>query len=128
MITEDFANVVGYEDVEKDDIVLAVCYGGRTYVEKPETVTGEMEYYTTKVKTDKYMTVDGENYYEDELDNKSSASKFYVDGCDGATKLDGTQGTGLEGVQFDASYIFYLDDYGNIVAFEETEALLRTML
>ena len=68
------------------------------------------------------MTVDGENYYEDELDNKSSASKFYVDGCDGATKLDGTQGTGLEGVQFDASYIFYLDDYGNIVAFEETEA------
>ena len=111
MITEDFANVVGYEDVEKDDIVLAVSYGGRTYVEKPETVTGEMEYYTTKVKTDKYMTVDGTDYYEDELENKSSATKFLVDECDTDA-----------GVKFDASYIFYLDDYNNVIAFEETEA------
>ena len=114
MITEDFANVVGYEDVAKDDVVLAVTYGGRTYVEKPETVTGEMEYYTTKVVTDKYMTVDGTNYYEDELVNKSGATKFLVDECE----LAG-------GVQFDATYIFYLDDYDNVIAFEEVEGAAK---
>ncbi|WP_297234071.1 S-layer homology domain-containing protein [uncultured Flavonifractor sp.] len=114
MITEDFANVVGYEDVAKDDIVLAVTYGGRTYVEKPETVTGEMEYYTTKVVTDKYMTVDGTDYYEDGLTNKSGATKFKVDECE----MPG-------GVQFDATYIFYLDEYDNVIAFEEVEAAAK---
>lgn len=32
------------------------------------------------------------------------------------------------GVQFETSYNFYLDDYGNVIAFEEVEAAAKTTL
>ena len=109
--TLDNKDVVGYEDMAKDDVVLYVQYGGRTYLEKPDVVTGEMEHYNVK-GTEKYMTVDGDRYYEDGLDvsARSEVVKFDVEKCE----KDG-------GVQFDTQYNFYLDDYGNVIAFEEVE-------
>ena len=109
--TLDNKDVVGYEDMAKEDVVLYVQYGGRTYLEKPEVVTGEMEHFNVK-GTEKYMTVGGEKYKADELETnaRTEVVKFDVTECDKAN-----------GVQFETSYNFYLDDYGNVIAFEEVE-------
>lgn len=107
----DFKDVVNVEDVEKDDIVFYVQYGGRTYVEQPETVTGEMELFNVK-GNEKYMRVEGEKYEEDGLKvaENTDATKFWVAECD-------TE----DGVNFDTTYEFYLDDYNNVTAFREIE-------
>ena len=106
---------MGYEDMAKEDVVLYVQYGGRTYLEKPEVVTGEMEHFNVK-GTEKYMTVGGEKYKADELETnaRTEVVKFDVTECDKAN-----------GVQFETSYNFYLDDYGNVIAFEEVEAAAK---
>ena len=113
--TLDNKDVVGYEDMAKEDVVLYVQYGGRTYLEKPEVVTGEMEHFNVK-GTEKYMTVGGEKYRADELETnaRTEVVKFDVTECDKAN-----------GVQFETSYNFYLDDYGNVIAFEEVEAAAK---
>ena len=113
--TLDNKDVVGYEDMAKEDVVLYVQYGGRTYLEKPEVVTGEMEHFNVK-GTEKYMTVGGEKYKADELETnaRTEVVKFDVTECDKAN-----------GVQFETSYNFYLDDYGNVIAFEEVEAAAK---
>ena len=113
--TLDNKDVVGYEDMAKEDVVLYVQYGGRTYLEKPEVVTGEMEHFNVK-GTEKYMTVGGEKYKADELKTnaRTEVVKFDVTECDKAN-----------GVQFEPSYNFYLDDYGNVIAFEEVEAAAK---
>ena len=113
--TLDNKDVVGYEDMAKEDVVLYVQYGGRTYLEKPEVVTGEMEHFNVK-GTEKYMTVSGEKYKADELETnaRTEVVKFDVTECDKAN-----------GVQFETSYNFYLDDYGNVIAFEEVEAAAK---
>ena len=107
----DFKEVVNVDDVEKDDIVFFVQYGGRTYVEQPETVTGEMELFNVK-GNEKYMRVEGEKYEEDDLvvAENTDATKFLVAECD----TD-------DGVNFDTTYEFYLDDYNNVTAFREIE-------
>ena len=122
--TIDFEDVVGYENMARDDVVLCVQYGGRTYIEVPEVVTGEMTYFNVR-GSEKYMVVNDTRYHADGLDElaNSDVSKFYVEGCDGQTRPDGTAGTGLVGVQFDATYNFYLDDYDNVIAFEEVEGV-----
>ena len=122
--TIDFEDVVGYENMARDDVVLCVQYGGRTYVEVPEMVTGEMTYFNVR-GSEKYMVVNDTRYHADGLDElaDSDVSKFYVEGCDSETQPDGTPGTGLVGVQFDATYNFYLDDYDNVIAFEEVEGV-----
>ena len=114
--TLDNKDVVGYEDMAKEDVVLYVQYGGRTYLEKPEVVTGEMEHFNVK-GTEKYMTVSGEKYKADELKTnaRTEVVKFDVTECDKAN-----------GVQFETSYNFYLDDYGNVIAFEEVEAAAKS--
>ena len=113
--TLDNKDVVGYEDMAKEDVVLYVQYGGRTYLEKPEVVTGEMEHFNVK-GTEKYMTVGGEKYKADGLKTnaRTEVVKFDVTECDKAN-----------GVQFETSYNFYQDDYGNVIAFEEVEAAAK---
>ena len=44
---DDAADVVGFDDVAKGDFVLAIEYGGKLYVEVPETVTGELGSFST---------------------------------------------------------------------------------
>ena len=105
-------------DLTKGDVVLVVQYGGRTYVEEPKTVTGEMELFNAKNKDDNknYIKVGGEEYKQDGLEvlsniNKDNPVKFLISECDDKAN----------GVQFDAQYDFFLDDFGNIVAFREVE-------
>lgn len=106
----DFDKVMGYEDVAKDDIVFFVQYGGRTYVNHPDTVRGEMEMYNVK-GTEKYMRVEGEKYEDDGLTvaANTDATKFIVTECENG------------GVEFDNTYDFYLDDYGNVTAYQIVE-------
>ena len=114
-------------DLTKGDVVLVVQYGGRTYVEEPKTVTGEMELFNAKNKDENknYIKVGGEEYKQDGLavlsnTNKDNPVKFWISDCD--DKSDPSNiGTALEGVQFDAQYDFFLDDFGNIVGFREVE-------
>ena len=113
--SEEFANVVGADDVAKDDVVLAVTYGGRLYVEKPEVVTGEMTSFNTKITTERYMVVDGDKYYEDGLKVATGVDPYKFD----VTKCDNDD---VDGVQFNSTYNFYLDNFGYVVAFEEVEA------
>ncbi len=105
-------------DLTKGDVVLVVQYGGRTYVEEPKTVTGEMELFNAKNKDDNknYIKVGGEEHKQDGLEvlsniNKDNPVKFLISECDDKAN----------GVQFDAQYDFFLDDFGNIVAFREVE-------
>lgn len=123
----DFKELVGHEDMEKDDILFYVQYGGRTYVEAPKTITGEMELYNVR-GDEKYIKVEGEKYEEDDLKVAANTdpSKFYVVGCEKFTTPDGkTEGTDaektLKGVEFDSTYEFFLDDYNNITAFRLVE-------
>lgn len=123
----DFKELVGHEDMEKDDILFYVQYGGRTYVEAPKTITGEMELYNVR-GDEKYIKVEGEKYEEDDLKVAANTdpSKFYVIGCEKFTTPDGkTEGTDaektLKGVEFDSTYEFFLDDYNNITAFRLVE-------
>ena len=48
---DDAADVVGFDDVAKGDFVLAIEYGGKLYVEVPETVTGELNAFSTSKVT-----------------------------------------------------------------------------
>ena len=119
------------EALKKEDVVLFVQYGGRTYVEYPDTVTGEMDHFNAKNRdtNQQYMVVDSTQYKGDDLEVLNSQRrvdgeeirKFYVKGCDSETQPDGTTGTGLKGVEFKATYEFFLDDYDNIIAFRQTE-------
>lgn len=47
LTADDSDDVIGFEDVAKDDYVIAAEIGGRIFVEKAETVTGDMEAYNT---------------------------------------------------------------------------------
>ena len=123
----DFKELVGHEDLEKDDILFYVQYGGRTYVEAPKTITGEMELYNVR-GDEKYIKVEGEKYEEDDLKVAANTdpSKFYVIGCEKATTPDGkisateAENT-LKGLEFDSTYEFFLDDYNNVTAFRLVE-------
>ena len=48
---DDAADVVGFDDVAKGDFVLAIEYGGKLYVEVSETVTGELQSFSTSKAT-----------------------------------------------------------------------------
>ena len=56
---DDAADVVGFDDVAKGDFVLAIEYGGKLYVEVPETVTGELGSFSTSKAT---LKVDDTTY------------------------------------------------------------------
>ena len=72
--------------------------------------------------------MDGTEYTEDGLNvlsnykPDSNPVKFWLKGCEGSTDAKGDpSGSSIKGVQFDATYDFYLDDFGNIVGFREVE-------
>ena len=123
------ADIMTSDELAKGDAVLVVQYGGRTYVELPETVTGEMESYNSDdIDPDRnFIRVESEEYSQDDLDVLSNYDpdanpvKFWLNGCEGTTDQYGKVPGRFEGVQFDATYDFFLDDFGNIVGFREVE-------
>ena len=101
----DSADVVGFDDVEKDDYVLTAWIGGKLYVEPAESVTGTLEAY----KSGETLTVDGTKY-------DISQVKGFTDGTDMQAAADFDAKNAL-----DNEAVFYLDKNGMIVAVGEAE-------
>ena len=96
-------DVVGFDDVAKDDYVLAAQLGGKLYVEKAESVTGNLD----RFKKDDSLTVDGTAY-------KISGVGAYDDGDLTSVKPGEYNTTGAEAT-------FFLDKAGYIVAVGDAE-------
>ena len=103
---DDKADVVGFDDVKKGDYVLYAEIGGKLYVEKAESVTGELETYKPD-GAKSTLTVDGTKY-------NASGLSFYTDG----NKLVSAQGYN----NLDKEATFYLDGQGNVIAVDGTAA------
>ena len=103
---DDKADVVGFDDVAKNDYVLYAQIGGKLYVQKAESVTGELTAYKAD-GAKSTLTVDGTKY-------DASGLSFYSDG----NKLVSAQGYN----NLDKDATFYLDTKGNIIAVDGTAA------
>ena len=99
-------NVIGFDDVEKDDYVLAAEIGGKLYVEKAETVTGKVSRVKTDASKTTSVTVDGDAY-------DVSGLTAYLDGGDLAL-VSGYTDTGV-------SATFYMDKFGYALAVGDAE-------
>ncbi len=95
--SNDSADVVGFDDVARDDYVLAAYIGNKLYVEKAETVAGELTAY----KTDSSLTVDDTKYDISKVPAYSDLAASYNYG--GKTTLN-------------MAATFYLDKAGRIIA------------
>ena len=111
-INDDKADVVGFDDVEKDAYVLTAYIGGRLYVQNAETVTGTIEAYKqTKDASDDSgyrntaFTVDGTAY---------NVSRVFTYDGDIYAAVDGVDKTILS-----SEATFYLDLNGNVIAYGE---------
>ena len=102
------------DDYEAGDVVLFVEYGNRYYVELAEYVTGEMELFNVEDYDNQYIRVDGEKYEDDGLSVIRTADihKFDVEKCENNRD---------DGVQFDTTYNYYLDNHGYVTAFKKVD-------
>ena len=102
----DKDDVVGFDDVAKNDYVTAIEIGGKLHVAKAETVTGVMEAYKTNSKGTVVtkLTVDGTDY------NVSNVPG-YTDGTDAIRAAAST-----DSVNLDTEATFYLTAGGYIAA------------
>ena len=98
--SSDSADVVGFDDVAKDDYVLAAWIGGKLYVEKAETVAGDLTAY----KTNSSLTVDDTKY-------DISRVAYYT----GAGDLQAAKSYGSS-TTLKMAATFYLDKAGRIIA------------
>ena len=103
---DDKDDVVGFDDVAKNDYVLAAFIGGKLHVQKAESVTGTLDAYTNTS-----LTVDGTKYTVSAV------------GCYKSTSDDITPAKGYASKsELDKDATFYLDVNGYIVAVGEPEA------
>ena len=101
---DDKDDVVGFDDVAKNDYVLAAYIGGDLHVAKAETVVGVLKAYKGSDPATK-LTVDGTDY------NVSNIKNIYTGGDDDITAAN-TYGAN----NLDTEATFYLDKNGYIVA------------
>lgn len=97
---DDKADVVGFDDVAKDDYVMATEIGGKLYVAKAEKVVGELTAY----KTNDSLTVDGKKYSTGISGAGIDTDEFKAPGSYGANST------------LDKEATFYLDKFGYVVA------------
>ena len=103
---DDKDDVVGFDDVAKNDYVLAAFLGGKLHVQKAESVTGTLDAYTSTS-----LTVDGTKYTVSAV------------GCYKSTSDDITPAKGYASKsELDKDATFYLDVNGYIVAVGAPEA------
>ena len=95
----DKDDVVGFDDVAKNDYVTAIEIAGKLYVAKAETVTGVMEAYKTSDGLVSKLTVDGTDYnvsaiagYTGGEDDIKAASDYGKDNLDVEATFYLTQG------------------------------------
>ena len=93
--------VIGYEDVARDDFVLYVEYGGNIYVQKPETQEAVLDNYSTSKKN---VTLDGTTISWSGIAGVMSSDLMNLD-----THL--SSGTAL-----DNSAVWYKDIFGYVFA------------
>ena len=102
----DQDDVVGFADVAKDDYVIATEVCGTLYVNKAETVAGDLTAY----KTNSSLTVNGEKYsvvtYNSDPSKVDSDLKTAADYGSAST--------------LNKSATFYLDNNGYVVAVDST--------
>jgi len=104
---DDKADVIGFEDFAREDYVLASLFGGKMYLTKPETVTGELKAY----KGTSSLTVD---------DTKYDISKAPIV-TSGTYALDRAEAY-ADSKNIGNEATFYLDAKGRVVAVGEIEA------
>ena len=103
---DDKDDVVGFDDVAKNDYVLAAFIGGKLHVQKAESVTGTLDAYTSTS-----LTVDGTKYTVSAV------------GCYKSTSDDIPPAKGYASKsELDKDATFYLDVNGYIVAVGAPEA------
>ncbi|HJB57755.1 MAG TPA: S-layer homology domain-containing protein [Candidatus Flavonifractor intestinipullorum] len=100
------ADVIGFDDVTRNDYVLTAEIGGKLYVELPETVTGTLELYRTSDGQTTRLTVDGTEYYV------STEALVHSD-------LEEADSYGSDNLDSEAT--FYLDRNGYIIAVGDVE-------
>ena len=102
LTADDKADVVGFDDVKKDDYVLAAWMGGDLHVQKAESITGKLESY----KAGETLTVNGTKY-----------DVSQVIGLSGGVGDDNiVAASAVDGNYLDSEATFYLDQNGMIVA------------
>ena len=110
LTASDKDDVVGFDDVAKDDYVIAAKIGGRVHVEKAESVTGSLDSYRVDGTNSTKLEVDGTNYDVSWIDG-------YTAGTDDikAAKTYGSDTT------LDVEATFYLGKGGYVVAVGDAE-------
>ena len=102
---EDSSKIVGFDDVEKGDMVQAITFGGKLYVEKLTTVTGNLTAYSTSKAT---IKIDDTEYTMSEL------------AINDASKADPEVESGIRAYlnpnKIDVAATFYLDSNNVVVA------------
>ena len=93
--------VIGYEDVARDDFVLYVEFGGNIYVQKPETQEAVLDAYSTSKKN---VKLDGETISWSGIDGAMSSELMSLD-----THLK-------SGTALDNSAVWYKDIFGYVFA------------
>lgn len=117
-IADDKDDVMGFENVEKDNFVLTAFIGGKLHVQLAETMTGTIEAYKqTEVKNaagsvtgyrNTNFTVSGENYTVSRVDTYT--------GTELTAAVDEVDKTILS-----SEATFYLDENGYLVAYGEVD-------
>ncbi len=100
LTADDKKDVVGFDDVKKDDYVLAAWIGGDLHVAKAESVTGKLESY----KKGETLTVAGTKYDVSQIAG-------YTGGDD-----DIEAAANVDNAYLDTEATFYLDQNGMVVA------------
>ena len=93
--------VIGYEDVARDDFVLYVEFGGNIYVQKPETQEAVLDAYSTSKKN---VKLDGETIDWSGITGVLPAEILSID--------EHLQ----SGTALDASAVWYKDIFGYVIA------------
>ena len=128
-VTVDLADMVSAEKVslegvtttealelEAEDLILYVQYGGRTYISLPEIVTGTMSRVDRDKDNELYITVNDEEYRQSFI--LDAASLVDVD----VTRFDIDDAKEMPG--FDTAYDFILDSHGYVVALRPAEEIV----
>ena len=117
-IADDKADVMGFENVAKDNFVLTAFIGGKLHVQLAETMTGTIEAYKqTEVKDangsvtgyrNTNFTVSGENYTVSRVDTYTGTELTAA-----VTEVDKTI--------LSSEATFYLDENGYLIAYGEVD-------
>ena len=115
--TRDFDDVVFNDEVDTNDLILYVEYGGRTYISAPEIVTDTMNRLDRDRDNELYITLDnGEEYRQSYIPDAASmvdVDMIHFDIDDRSTREDAPG--------FDDLFDFILDSNGYVVAIRPAE-------